>query len=130
MNCQENDEQCIFITFWCVSQCVANLTTAKFPLPIVRSRKYFPIFIWRTDVNDVDCWCWEDWDLRLIWDDDESFPSWNSLETIVDVREWETDDDEEEGEVEWTVVTGKTAAGSLNIWNKWKEQERKTRYSD
>ena len=34
-------------TFWCVSQCVANFTTAKFPLPMVFSRKYLPIFICR-----------------------------------------------------------------------------------
>ncbi len=52
-------------TFWCVSQCVANLTTAKLPFPIVLSRKYFPIFICRFANNPV---------LQL-------------FEVIVDVRE-------------------------------------------
>ena len=35
-----------------MSQCVASLTTAKLPLPIVLSRKYFPIFICRLDWHE------------------------------------------------------------------------------
>ncbi len=45
------------------------------PLPIVLSRKYFPIFICRFD------WC-----------DDDKPVRWLLFEVIVDLREWVVDD--------------------------------------
>ena len=124
---------CRPFTFWWVSQCVANLTTAKLPLPIVRSRKYLPIFICRCCWNG--CWCCCEYvDVRSRCERGDPSVLRKLVEVMVDVRECDAEDTgEADGDETGEAVVERTDGtddngGSLNIWNEARDA-KPTRHS-